>query len=254
VTVQFDCKDALSGVASCQPGTTLDAQGANSATGTAVDNAGNASSTTVSGINVDTVAPVVAIAGVKDGSSYTIGNVPTATVSATDATSGVVGSPAMTKTGGTANGVGTFTVTGTATDKAGNVGTAKATYTVTYGYGTTLFLQPVNDTAHQTGLATSVFNAGQTIPMKFQLKNSAGQVIQAGSAPKWLTPVKVGATTAAVNEAGSTVAATTGATYAWDGTQYQYNWKTEKTQVGSTWRVGVSLDDGQTYYVNIGLR
>ena len=40
VTVQFDCKDAVSGIASCQPDATLAAQGANSATGTAVDNAG----------------------------------------------------------------------------------------------------------------------------------------------------------------------------------------------------------------------
>ncbi|WP_270888869.1 OmpL47-type beta-barrel domain-containing protein [Pedococcus sp. 5OH_020] len=254
VTVQFDCKDAVSGIASCQPDATLAAQGANSATGTAVDNAGNKGTTTVGGINVDTVAPSVTIGGVKDGAQYVIGAVPTATASATDGTSGLAAPATGTRTGGTANGVGTFTYTATATDKAGNTGTAKATYTVVYGYGTTLFLQPVNDTAHQTGLSTSVFNAGQTIPMKFQLKNSAGQVIQAGSAPKWLAPVKVSTTAAAVNETATTDTATTGATYVWDGTQYQFNWKTDKTQAGSYWRVGVTLDDGQTYFVNIGLK
>jgi hypothetical protein len=99
-----------------------------------------------------------------------------------------------------------------------------------------------------------VFNAGQTIPMKFQLKNAAGQVIQAGSAPQWLTPVKGSSTAAAVNESAYTASATSGSSYTWDGTQYQYNWKTDKTQAGSYWRVGVTLDDGQTYYVNIGLR
>ncbi|GGN09749.1 hypothetical protein GCM10009721_42070 [Terrabacter tumescens] len=254
VTVHFDCKDAVSGIANCQPDVTLSAQGTNTATGTAVDNAGNKGATTVGGINIDTVAPVVTIGGVTDGAKYTLGAVPAATANATDATSGVVGSPTVTKTGGMANGVGTFTYTATATDKAGNVGTVKATYTVVYGYGTTLFLQPVNDTAHQTGLATSVFNAGQNIPMKFQLKNAAGQVIQAGSAPKWLNPVKGGATSAAVNESAYTAAETVGGTYSWDGAQYQYNWKTDKTMAGSYWRVGVSLDDGQTYYVNIGLR
>jgi hypothetical protein len=128
------------------------------------------------------------------------------------------------------------------------------TYQVVYGYGTTLFLQPVNDTAHQTGLATSVFNAGQTIPMKFQLTNAAGQVIQAGTAPRWLNPVKGSATTAAVNESAYPATETVGGTYTWDGAKYQYNWKTDKTQAGSYWRVGVSLDDGQTYYVNIALR
>jgi len=61
-------------------------------------------------------------------------------------------------------------------------------------------------------------------------------------------------TAAAVNESAYTASATTGVTYNWDGTQYQYNWKTDKTQAGSYWRVGVTLDDGQTYYVNVGLR
>ncbi|MDX6254024.1 MAG: large repetitive protein [Frankiales bacterium] len=254
VTVAFDCKDAVSGIASCQPDATLAAQGSNSVTGTAVDNAGNKGTTTLSGINVDTVAPTVTVGGVKDGTTYTIGAVPAATATATDATSGLAGPTTGITSGGTANGVGTFTYTATATDKAGNVGSAKATYKVVYGYGTTLFLQPVNDTAHQTGVATSVFNAGQTIPMKFQLRNAAGTVIQAGAAPLWLVPVKGSSTTAAVNESAYTAVASSSTTYTWDGTQYQYNWKTDKSQVGFYWRVGVTLDDGQTYYVNIGLR
>ncbi len=259
VTVHFTCDDAVSGVASCQPDATVSAQGANSVTGTAVDNAGNKGTTTVSGINVDTVAPSVTIGGVTNGATYVVGGVPTASATATDATSGLAAPATGVRTGGTANGVGTFTYTATATDKAGNVGTATVTYKVIYGYGNSngtgaLFLQPVNDTAHQTGVSTSVFNAGQAIPMKFQLKNAAGAVVQAGSAPKWLNPVKGSATTAAVNEAAYTAAETVGGSYTWDGTQYQYNWKTDKTQAGSYWRVGVTLDDGQTYYVNIGLR
>jgi hypothetical protein len=129
-----------------------------------------------------------------------------------------------------------------------------ATYTVVYGYGSTLFLQPVNDTAHQIGVATSIFNAGQAIPMKFQLRNAAGQLVQTVSAPRWLTPVKGGATSAAVNESAFASSVTSGLTYAWDGTQYQYNWKTDKSMAGSYWRVGVALDDGHTYYVSIGLR
>ncbi|KRE43667.1 OmpL47-type beta-barrel domain-containing protein [Knoellia sp. Soil729] len=254
VTVHFDCQDAVSGIDSCQPDATLPAQGENSATGTAVDNAGNKGTTTIGGINVDTVAPSVTIGGVKDGAQYTVGAVPIATASATDATSGLAGPATGTRTGGTSNGVGAFTYTATATDKAGNVGTAKVAYTVVYGFGTTLFLQPVNDTAHQTGVATSVFNAGQTIPMKFELRNGAGQVITAATAPKWLAPVKGSTTNAAVNESVYTDTPTVGGTYALNGTQYQYNWKTDKAMAGSYWRVGVTLDDGQTYYVNIALR
>ena len=43
-------------------------------------------------------------------------------------------------------------------------------------------------------------------------------------------------------------------TYKYDATaqQYIYNWKTGTG--GNYWRIGVTLDDGQTYYVNIGLR
>ncbi|WP_420183590.1 OmpL47-type beta-barrel domain-containing protein [Knoellia sp. CPCC 206435] len=253
VTVVFTCGDAVSGIVSCQPPVTVADQGANTATGTAVDNAGNKGTTTVGGINVDTVAPIVSIGGVTNGAQYTIGNVPIPTASATDATSGLAAPAAGTVTGGT-NGVGSFTYTVTATDKAGNTSTATVSYTVVYGFGTTLFLQPVNDTAHQTGVATSVFNAGQTIPMKFELRNAAGQVIQAATAPKWHTPVKGGATSAAVNEAAYTATPTVGGTYALSGTQYQYNWKTEKSMSGYYWRVGVALDDGKTYYVNIALR
>jgi hypothetical protein len=218
-----------------------------------VDNAGNTATATIGGIDIDTVAPSVSIGGVEDGKEYTLGNVPTPKASATDGTSGLAAPATGTLTGG-ANGVGTFTYTATATDKAGNVGTAKVTYTVVYGFGETLFLQPVNDTAHQTGVATSVFNAGQNIPMKFQLRNAAGQAITAATAPKWLTPVKGGATSAAVNATAYVESVTTGGTYALNGTQYQYNWKTEKSQAGYYWRVGVALDDGKTYYVTIALR
>jgi hypothetical protein len=254
VTVHFTCGDSVSGIASCQPDATVAAQGANSVTGTAVDNAGNKGATTVSGIKVDTVAPVVTIGGITDGTAYVLGSAPVPTMTATDATSGLAAAPRGTLTGGLANGVGTYTYTASATDRAGNTATVSATYTVVYGYGSTLFLQPVNDTAHQIGVATSIFNAGQAIPMKFQLRNAAGQLVQTVSAPRWLTPVKGGATSAAVNESAFASSVTSGLTYAWDGTQYQYNWKTDKSMAGSYWRVGVALDDGHTYYVSIGLR
>ena len=42
--------------------------------------------------------------------------------------------------------------------------------------------------------------------------------------------------------------------YRWDGSHYMYNWNTSSSQAGFYWRVGVTLDDAQTYYVNVGLR
>ena len=49
---------------------------------------------------------------------------------------------------------------------------------------------------------------------------------------------------------------TTGGSYRWDATgqQYIYNWGTPKNGAGYYWRLGVRFDDGETYWVNIGLR
>jgi hypothetical protein len=60
VTVSFTCADNLSGIASCGPDDTLSSEGAGqSATGTAVDDAGNSASATVSSINIDKTPPAI---------------------------------------------------------------------------------------------------------------------------------------------------------------------------------------------------
>jgi hypothetical protein len=253
-----------SGIAECtgwsanvNSGVTLSNNGAGqSVAGAAEDRAGNTASATVGGINIDTVKPDVMVSGVTNNGIYTLGAVPAASCSATDALSGLDGSCSLQVTGGLANGVGTYTFTATARDKAGNVETVTGSYRVIYNVqqGTAFFLQPINDTAHETGLTTSVFKASSTVPVKFQLKDATGGVVQANSLPLWLTPAKGSATTVAVDETIYTDPATTGTTYRWDGQQYHYNWGTARNQSGFYWRIGVRLDDGQIYTVNIGLR
>ena len=206
------------------------------------------------GIRIDTVAPVVSIGGVTDGAVYELGAAPAPTCSATDGTSGLAGSCTGQRSGGTPGGVGTFTYTATATDRAGNTGTASATYTVRYAMTDPVFLEPVSAPGHQGGSSTAVFKAGQTIPVKFQLHDAAGELVKAGSAPRWMAPQRTGATGAAVNADALEDGLTSGDTYTLQGQQYQYNWKTDKAMAGSAWRIGVSLDDGQTYYVTVGLR
>ena len=88
-------------------------------------------------------------------------------------------------TGGVASGVGTFTYTATAKDKAGNVETVEGTYRVIYGWDG--FQQPINDTAHQVGASTSIFKAGSTVPVKLELSKADGTLVQPASAPKWIT-------------------------------------------------------------------
>lgn len=249
VTVHFTCSDGRSGVATCPDDVILTANGANSASGTATDKAGNTAVTAVSGINIDTESPTIAVVNVAGG-TYTLGAVPAASCTAGDGFSGLAGSCVVTISGGTPNGVGTFTYTARATDTAGNTATTTGSYRVIYRFDG--FLQPINDTAHQVGTSTSVFKGGSTIPVKLQLKNASGTLVQTNVAPAWLTPAKGASMNLPVDESLYSVAADSGSTYRVEGSQYSYNWKTASG--GNYYRIGVRLDDGQTYYVNIGLR
>jgi hypothetical protein len=118
------------------------------------------------------------------------------------------------------------------------------------------FLQPINDTAHQVDQTTSVFKGGSTVPVKFQLKRDDGSVVQANTAPVWVTPAKGSATTAAVDESLYSEPADSASVYRWDSSaqQYIYNWGTSGGVRNYYYRIGVRLDDGQTYFVNIALR
>ncbi|TFD47356.1 hypothetical protein E3T33_02520 [Cryobacterium sp. TMT1-2-1] len=249
VTVRFACADALSGIAACPADVTLTDNGTNTVTRTVADNAGNTAAATLSGIRIDSSAPTITNVNVASG-FYLLGAAPAATCTATDAVSGLAGTCTVTVTGGRPNGVGTFIWTATATDAAGNTVTTTGTYQVIYRFDG--FLQPINDTAHQVGLTTSVFKGGSTIPAKFQLRKADGTPVLSNTAPVWLTPVKGAAMTMAIDETVYAITADTGLVFRVDGTQYIYNWKTPAG--GNYYGIGVRLDDGQVYYVSIGLR
>jgi hypothetical protein len=253
VTVRFTCSDDGSGTAegACPADETVSTDGAAQVvTGSVTDRAGNEASTSVT-INLDQTGPTVTGANV-DGKRYTLGEtVPAPTCTATDLGSGPA-SCVVTVTGGNANGVGTFTWTATAKDRAGNATTSTGSYKVVYRFDG--FAQPINDTAHQVGLNTSVFKAGSTVPAKLQVKRSDGTVVQPVTAPVWLAPVRGSATSAPIDESLYSATADSGSVYKYDATaqQWSYNWKS--LTAGYYWRIGVRLDDGETYYVNLGLR
>jgi hypothetical protein len=269
VTVHFTCTDPKladghngSGVASCSPDQTVATDGANqAATGHATDVAGNTSSATTVKVNVDQTPPSVSVGGLVNPTgtkAWPLGTKPTPTCVAQDTTSGVDTCSVVSVTGGSTNGVGTYTVTARATDKAGNVNAATATYTVVYyvPQGVAFFLQPVNDTGHMQTLNTSIFKAGSTIPLKFQLTSASGSVVQPNTAPVFLTPVRGSATSAALNEGAYSTSSSSGSSFRYDATaqQWIYNWQTPSAGAGYYYRVGVLLDDGTTQFVNIGLR
>ena len=134
VTVPFTCNDNLSGVVSCPADETLNSEGSavSSTAQTISDQAGNSSAASnIVTVQLDKTAPVVTVSGVSDGASYTLGSVPTAACSTSDALSGVATQATVAVTGGNADGTGSFTVTcSPAADNAGNSGSASVSYTV----------------------------------------------------------------------------------------------------------------------------
>ena len=118
------------------------------------------------------------------------------------------------------------------------------------------FLQPINDTAHQVDQNKSVFKAGSTVPVKFQLKNLDSTITQTTSAPIWLNPERGNQMNALVDEPIYTILGTSGNTFKWDpiAQQYIYNWSTKGLKSGYWYNISVELDDGYVYSVTIGLR
>jgi hypothetical protein len=85
---------------------------------------GGATSVTVKGVNIDLVRPTVAISGVRNGAVYP-GGAPVAKCVGKDALSGVASCRLTRSTSGAR-----VTVTATATDRAGNTASTRATYSV----------------------------------------------------------------------------------------------------------------------------
>jgi len=116
VTVNWTCGDALSGVASCPNPPSLSVDGAaQSTTGTASDTAGNSTSATVSGINIDQVAPTITPSAPATTSGWYTGPV-TVHWTCADSLSGVVTCPGDQ----TVSAEGVTTLAQTISDKAGN--------------------------------------------------------------------------------------------------------------------------------------
>lgn len=129
-TVSFVCADATSGIASCTAPVTVTTEGANQVvTGTAVDLAGNVASASVT-LNIDETPPTInatvtpaPVNGIVNATSATV------TFTCSDALSGVLSCPSPV----TASVAGLQTISGTATDKAGNTASASAQFTLQAG-------------------------------------------------------------------------------------------------------------------------
>jgi hypothetical protein len=263
VTNQFRATDNLSGFAgpsSTRTGTSeTSGEGEHVTVGspTFTDLAGNvaaAGAATSAEFKIDktkpTLAPAVTPNPVVLGGSATVA----ANASDPDPPLGV-GSGVDTQSCGllTTGSIGTKTVSCTATDKAGWSETKEAAYSVQYGWNG--FLQPINDTAHQTGLTQSRFKLGSTVPAKFVLRNTAGQSVQQATNPTFTRTNKLRACDAnAVTEPTPTdINPDGGANYSWDGSQYHYNWSTKGIKDTGVYRIYANLADGTQRWVDICL-
>ena len=243
VTVSFTCSDAESGIASCTAPVTVVTEGAGQGVnGTAVDNAGNSASVSVT-LNIDRTSPVVAVTGVAEGEKYPACTPPAPGFTATDALSGVA-SQGSVLDGGNANGVGTFTYAATAADKAGNTATETVAYKVVYSYGG--FQTPVT--------LNRPFKLGSTIPFKFALTDGCGAYVPNAAATLSLVQVS-GAEPAGDPIDGTTNVPDSGNVFRYDPVenQYVYNLSTGALSVGS-WQASITIEDGEVYTTAIGIK
>jgi hypothetical protein len=240
VTVNYTCNDATSGVASCGPDETLPNEGENqSSTGTAVDNAGNSDSKTVSNINIDLTDPLVSLVGGPAASgSYYFGSVPAEpTCNASDALSGLAGSCSVS---GYSAAVGTHTVLASASDKADNSNSVSRTYTV-LPWTLRGFYAPVD-------MGTSVVNTvknGSTVPLKFEIFVGSNEVTDTAAvtslSAKLVPCTNFGGD--ALDDIEVTATGGTSLRYDSTGGQFIYNWKTP-TGAGKCIVVTMTTDDG----------
>jgi hypothetical protein len=230
----------MSGINYCEGDHTLSYDGAGqSVNGRAVDWAWNIETWFVYPINIDKTSPTVSlVGGPVDGGTYYFGSVPAApTCSASDALSGLAGSCSVS---GYGTGVGSHTVTARAIDKAGNPGSASATYTV-LPWSLTGFYAPVD----MNGVS-NVVKSGSPVPLKFEVFAGPTELSDT-SAVESLTAALVACSAGTEDAIEETASARGGMALRYDTTAGQFiqKWQTPR-QAGACYRVTMMTQDGSS--------
>ncbi|SBT42841.1 PxKF domain-containing protein [Micromonospora narathiwatensis] len=217
------------------PGTpvTVDKDGTVRVEFRSTDTSGNVEEPKAATVKVDTVAPTAEFA-TTIGAVY-FGAVPPAPAcTASDDLSG----PAGCVVSGYSTEVGTHILLATATDAAGNVGTAVQSYTV-LPWTLKGFYSPVG----MDGVVNTV-KAGSTVPMKFQVFSGGTELTNPALVTMNATQVKcdTGARTEEIEMVGS---GATSLRYDLNGRQFVYNWKTPSTP-GACYAVTATTSDGSS--------
>jgi hypothetical protein len=249
VIVAFACADGLSGITSCPGSETLTGEGAAVASfpGVAVDVADNASApSNVVTVMIDKTPPEVSLnGGPAEGGMYYFGSVPlTPACEASDALSGLA---ANCTVAGYSAAVGSHHVIASAVDRAGNLATASASYTV-LPLTPRGFYAPVD-----MGDVWNSVKGGATVPLKFEAFAGSVELTSTSFVNQPLTATRAPCSGGPTEEVELVAAGETTLRYdAADG-QFVYNWKTPK-RPGYCYVVTVTLADGSSISANFMLK
>ena len=117
------------------------------------------------------------------------------------------------------------------------------------------FLQPISGTAHTINTTTSVFKGGSTVPVKFQLMDANGNVVQASSAPMFWVSASLGFLSSDATPLAYSDTPTSGNLFKFDSAsgRYIYNWSTKNVASGNWYEI-MAFADGQVFWTIIGLK
>jgi len=183
-------------------------------------------------IRRDATAPDVAVTGIADGAVYTLGDVPAAGCTTTDATSGVATAATISTSGGP---VGEITATcSSAVDNAGNVSSASATYTVLYDWQG--FVSTTDD---RRGPRKTL--AGMPITVIFMIDGNVGL-----DAVESITTVACNAAPGTEPVPASPLGRR-GSLQQGSGNTFIFQWQTTRSMAGTCQELRVTLADGTTW-------
>jgi len=246
-TVSFSCSDSGgSGLAGPCPAAVLVGQGGNQSVSRSVsDVAGNTNTATLSGINVDTVAPSILITAPAINGTYVLKASVASGYSCADSapSSGAPSciGPVPSGSNFDTSTVGPHAFTVTATDPAGNTTVLRYNYTLVY----TFTLTPLKSPAQ----------LGSAVPIIWELTDAQVGVIRTLSTLVKLESVFNGATPAGgcVTSLAGTYqtlfsqpnGATGNSSFRFIGPTFQFNWDTTTATVTGTgcYTIKISLDD-----------
>lgn len=232
----WECYDALSGARSESASATLSSEGADqTATASCTDYANNSATASRTHISIDLTDPTVSWTPLSG--SYLANGLPAApTCVAVDLLSG----PLTCEVTGYETAPGEHTLTATAHDKAGHVGTVTSTYTV-LTWTLLGFYAPVSSDSDVVNLV----KGGATVPLKFEIFDGDTE-LTATSAVAGFTVQPVSCTSLADEDVEPVGFTTTGGTvlrYDAAAGQFIQNWLVPKKS-GVCYRTTLTAQDG----------